>query len=480
MEWVSRRRVIFIVPASLVGNLYKEFRSGCTGNKYINLVERKKLDTLDPRDPIYINLIKTIDERIDKDYDIYSFHKYVNLVEKGDMNLANALVIVDEVQNIVSETGLFYQTFLKSFQKSPSSTRIVVMSATPIFDKPIEIALTLNLLKPINILPIGNDFNTTFLDVNDKGEHVIKNKELLCSLMSGYISFSPGAPSIAFPDKIIKLVRCEMSPFQFECYKTVEEQEGKPDFKNILKLSNAFFIGSRMISNICYPNKRVNENGIESFKGRKLHIDKICRYSIKFQKIIIKAKSVKGPSIVYSNFREYGGIEPFTKVLEYNGYINITDPNSDDKKYNKKRYGLWTGRESMSDKELSKSIYNHKDNFDGSMLKFMIISPSGKEGLSLYRTRSIHIMEPYWNSSRIQQVIGRGIRYCSHKDLPLEERNVQIFIYISVAPIKQYKTIDEYIYKMMVDKDLILKQFYTVMEDAAIDKKLFANAKKFI
>ena len=84
------------------------------------------------------------------------------------------------------------------------------------------------------------------------------------------------------------------------------------------------------------------------------------------------------------------------------------------------------------------------------------------------------------NSSRIQQVIGRGIRYCSHKDLPLEERNVQIFIYISVAPIKQYKTIDEYIYKMMVDKDLILKQFYTVMEDAAIDKKLFANAKKFI
>lgn len=480
MEWVSRRRVIFIVPASLVGNLYKEFRSGCTGNKYINLVERKKLDTLDPRDPIYINLIKTIDERIDKDYDIYSFHKYVNLVEKGDMNLANALVIVDEVQNIVSETGLFYQTFLKSFQKSPSSTRIVVMSATPIFDKPIEIALTLNLLKPINILPIGNDFNTTFLDVNDKGKHIIKNKELLCSLMSGYISFSPGAPSIAFPDKIIKLVRCEMSPFQFECYKTVEEQEGKPDFKNILKLSNAFFIGSRMISNICYPNKRVNENGIESFKGRKLHIDKICRYSIKFQKIIIKAKSVKGPSIVYSNFREYGGIEPFTKVLEYNGYINITDPNSDDKKYNKKRYGLWTGRESMSDKELSKSIYNHKDNFDGSMLKFMIISPSGKEGLSLYRTRSIHIMEPYWNSSRIQQVIGRGIRYCSHKDLPIEERNVQIFIYISVAPIKQYKTIDEYIYKMMVDKDLILKQFYTVMEDAAIDKKLFANAKKFI
>jgi len=134
----------------------------------------------------------------------------------------------------------------------------------------------------------------------------------------------------------------------------------------------------------------------------------------------------------------------------------------------------------MTDKELSKSIYNHRDNFDGSMLKFMIISPSGKEGLSLLRTRSIHIMEPYWNSSRLQQVIGRGIRYCSHKDLPIEERVVEVFLYIAVAPIKNYKTIDEYIYKMMLDKDQILNKFYDVMQDSAVDKKLFENAKRFL
>ena len=480
MEWVDKRRVIFIVPASLVTNVYKEFRSGCTGTKYVRVGERKKLDTLDPRDPVYIDLVDKINERIDEDYEIYSFHKYVNLVEQGKMNLKNTLIIVDEVQNIVSETGSFYQIVLNSFQKSPASTRIVVMSATPIFDKPVELALTLNLLKPTNILPTGSAFTSAFLDTDKKGKTIMKNKELLRQMMSGYISFSPGAPAIAFPEKIVKLVRCEMSRFQFECYKTVEEQEGKPDFKNILKLSNAFFIGSRMISNVCYPNKRVNEKGMESFTGSKLRIDKICRYSIKFQKIIVKAKSIKGPAIVYSNFREFGGLEAFTRVLDYNGYINVNDPDATDKRYNKKRYGLWAGRDTMTDKELSKSIYNHRDNFDGSMLKFMIISPSGKEGLSLLRTRSIHIMEPYWNSSRLQQVIGRGIRYCSHKDLPIEERVVEVFLYIAVAPIKNYKTIDEYIYKMMLDKDQILNKFYDVMQDSAVDKKLFENAKRFL
>ena len=70
------------------------------------------------------------------------------------------------MQNIVSEKGSFYSTILESLQKSPSSTRVVIMSATPIFDKPVELALTLNLLRPKNPLPIGADFNSEFLSYN--------------------------------------------------------------------------------------------------------------------------------------------------------------------------------------------------------------------------------------------------------------------------------------------------------------------------
>jgi hypothetical protein len=47
-------------------------------------------------------------------------------------------------------------------------------------------------------------------------------------------------------------------------------------------------------------------------------------------------------------------------------------------------------------------------------------------------------MEPYWNKVRTDQVKGRAIRICSHKDLPYSsnpeenQRTVEIYTYISV------------------------------------------------
>ena len=40
----------------------------------------------------------------------------------------------------------------------------------------------------------------------------------------------------------------------------------------------------------------------------------------------------------------------------------------------------------------------------------------------------VHIMEPYWNLVRLNQVIGRAARICSHIKLPLEERNVSVYV----------------------------------------------------
>ena len=52
----------------------------------------------------------------------------------------------------------------------------------------------------------------------------------------------------------------------------------------------------------------------------------------------------------------------------------------------------------------------------------MLGSPSVREGVSFKRVRQVHILEPYWNMSRYEQVIGRAIRFCSHKDLPIEKQ----------------------------------------------------------
>jgi hypothetical protein len=478
LQWYETRRVIFIVPASLIGNIYKEFRSECTGNKYISKAERNQLAKLHPASREHKEMVQMINDRVDEDFEIYSFHKYVNLVEKGKMKLKNALVIIDEVQNVVSENGLFYRTILRSFNESSRSARIVIMSGTPIFDKPIELALTINLLKPKVPLPTGKEFNNLFLQPINGG-YALKNKELLSKLLQGYISFSPGAPKIAFPEQIIKMVKCPMSAFQYKSYKIVEKREGNPEFRDILKLSNAFFIGSRMMSNVAYPNKKINEKGMQSFEGKRLHLTHIGKYSTKFEKIINRSRNIHGASIVYSNFREYGGIEPLLKTLEHNGYIYVFDEDADKKKYNKKRFAIWSGKESMDEKETAKNIYNDINNIDGSMLKMIILSPSGKEGLSLLNTGSLHVMEPYFNYSRMAQIFGRAVRFCSHKALPADKRKVYIFIYIAVSPTGK-KLIDGYIFDMMKEKKSLLSEFYDVLEDVAVDKHLFKNAKKHI
>lgn len=475
-QWVQTRNVIFIVPASLVGNVYKEFRSECTGTKYVSKTERVKLSNLNPTSDEYQELIQEINGRIDKSYQIYSYHKYVDLVESKKINLKNSLVIIDEVQNIVSETGSFYKIILGSLQRSPDSTRIVVMSATPIFDKPVELALTMNLLKPDEILPTGSKFNEIFLSQNLSGMYKLANAELLESLLKGYISYSPGAPSHAFPKQKFKVVKCHMSKFQYECYQTVEEQEGKPDYKDILKLPNNFLIGSRIISNIAFPNKGINEKGFESWTGSKLKLTNLERYSIKFYKIISKIKLIKGPSFVYSNFKEYGGLKSLVGALEANGFkdVSIFGPG-------KNRYAVWSGDEKSELKEKIRDIFNQSSNADGSQIRIILGSPSIKEGVSLLRVKSVHILDPYWNISRLNQVIGRAIRYCSHKDLPKEEREVKVYLYLACAP-KNNKvyTVDQHIYRIALEKEKLVKEFYSVIKHSAVDYKLFANAEKFV
>ena len=80
--------------------------------------------------------------------------------------------------------------------------------------------------------------------------------------------------------------------------------------------------------------------------------------------------------------------------------------------------------------------------------------------------------------SRLCQIIGRAIRFCSHKDLPLSERNVDVFIYLGTHPeIKE--SIDQYIMKIAIEKQNIVEKFEKALKEVAIDCKLNYNANKF-
>jgi len=477
-KWKKLRKIVVVLPASLKGNFRNELRSQhCGQDIYLTNKERNTLMKTNPKDKIFKDIIKKSDERIDKVYTIYSYNKFVDLALDSKIKLKKTLLIIDEVQNMISETGIYYSQLKDLIDNADSSFRIILLSATPIFDKPFEIALTMNLLKLPNELPIGREFENTFIG-KKKNELFTKNMDLFKKYIKGYVSYYKGSPDYTFPKLKIKYVNCKMSNFQYTAYKSVFKNEHKGSKKlskkiiNVSELPNNFFIGTRFASNIVFPNKLVDDKGFESFKEKEI-IKRLEKYSTKFNKIIKQLKK-KGKSFVYSSFKELAGIKSLVKVLEAHGYKNYLKHGM-----GKKRFAIWSSDENILVKEEIREVFNRKNNLYGENLKIILGSPSIKEGVSLKAVKYVHILEPYWNNSRIEQVIGRASRFCSHIDLPKEERIVNINIYISVYE-NDKNTVDNYIKIMSNNKNKIIKSFEKSLKEVAVDCKLNKNANKNI
>ena len=422
--------------------------------------------------------MKKSDDRIFKYYTIYSYHKFIDLIkDKKIKNLNNSLLIIDEVQNMISLNGTFYKLLYDIINKS-INLNIVLLSATPMFDKPIELALTLNLLKQ-NLFEI-NKFNQEYMETisSNKGMYYqIINQHLFKNKIYNLISYYRGAPPQAYPTKIFSIVKCKMHNFQYKSYLTSLSDENnfiRGSFKSIdiLNMPQNFFLGPRMISNISFPNKSVGELGFSSFRGDYLKMSNIGKYSIKFLKILQKINKSEGPIFVYSNFKEYGGIKCFINFLEYHGWKNYKTFG-----IGIKTFSIWTGEESQLIKEEIKQVFNNKLNINGNNIKIMLGSPSIKEGISLLRVEQVHILEPYWNMSRILQIMGRAIRFCSHKDVPKNKRYVQVFLYLAIYPNE--KTIDQYIWSLAKKKSKLIEGFELLLKESAIDCKLFYERNNY-
>jgi len=476
-EFKKRMNIVVVLPAALMGNFLTELRSECPGNEYITHDERTKIKKLKPDDNLYKKIIDKSNERIEKYYTIYSYHKFVALINDHKIiKLNNTLLIIDEVQNMISLNGSFYKALKQVIDNSDNNLKLILLSATPMFDQPVEIALTLNLLKSSDLLPITK-FNQDYMKKSKGISYSITNTKKFRLQISNLISYYRGAPPQAYPKSEFKVVKCNMSDFQYKSYLTTLSTEDnfiRGSFKNvdILKLPQNFFLGPRMISNIAFPNKSIGEVGFSSFKGDYLQMQNIGDYSIKFLKIMKKIGEADGPVFVYSNFKELGGIRCFVTFLEYHGWKNYL-------KYGegKKRFSIWSGDESQKIKDEIKYIFNQKSNENGTKIKIMLGSPSIKEGVSLLRVQQVHMIEPYWNMSRMLQIMGRAVRFCSHKDVPKSKRIVKIYLYLATYPGE--KTIDQYIWSLAKKKNKLIEEFEQVLKETAIDCELFYNRNSY-
>ena len=122
-------------------------------------------------------------------------------------------------------------------------------------------------------------------------------------------------------------------------------------------------------------------------------------------------------------------------ALEQNGYKHYSGNNilNENVKNNGFKYISITGDKDLSknnDKEIER--LTSEENKYGQKIKIIIGSRVTSEGLDLKNIREIHVLEPWYHLKKIEQVIGRGVRYCSHKDLEEHEKNVTIYLYASL------------------------------------------------
>jgi hypothetical protein len=255
--------------------------------------------------------------------------------------------------------------------------------------------------------------------------------------------------------------------------------------------------------------------------------DKLQIYGPKYLSIFrnIQNPEHQGLHLIYSQFRTLEGVGVFSLVLEKNGFARFKikknsgvwelDISEEDK--GKPTYALYTGTEDAEEKEIIRNIYNgdwnyvptsistqlqivSKNNNLGEIIKVLMITSSGSEGINLRNTRYVHIMEPYWHPVRSEQVIGRARRICSHKDLPLELQTVEVFVYLMVFSEEQLNsedakelklkdkskldpkhtiTSDEYLYEISEIKSKLTMQLTDAIKESAFDCYIYSNGKCF-
>jgi len=251
--------------------------------------------------------------------------------------------------------------------------------------------------------------------------------------------------------------------------------------------------------------------------------EKLAKYSPKYNTVVGKILENPGSSFVYTEYRTLEGIAVFQIVLKANGFIEFniekdeadnwfipelepSNGNFDIDWHKKKKFVFWGGDEEKSDIFLK--VFNNEfdkipSNLKEQLLRDPIVRPDctpskpiydtinvllttkkGAEGISLHNVRQVHIIEPYWNPVRLQQVQGRAIRVGSHLNLPPRSRNVDMYIYLGVMTKEQLKSdrilmddkgglsSDEVLFDISQRKKDIMNSALKLIKEVSIDCRL--------
>ncbi len=491
-------------------------------------------------DKSFMDAVKTAD----------SSKKNMYIIEEAHIFIGNVY------SNISSGSGKRAQTiydYIIQDKKENDGVRTILLTATPSVNKPYELALLFNLLRP-GIFPKSEaQFNQYYVSTSGSGFEMLNplRKNNFQRRILGLVSYYIGATPDYFARKTLSYVDVPMSKYQDEIYEYFMQLEDAISRKS--KSAQTYMSYTRQSCNFVFPAMAQGLNGenrprprnfklsdkidkgdlemdkndesyydvnlyieqvekfmstFDSYLTTRMMNDKDKKYTIvddvkkireiynynlfeynekekqkstlfdalyasspKFMSIIMNILRSAGPVLVYSNYVLMEGLQIFKVYLKYFGFSGFKDLNSGTDGF---RYIEYHGGIDKEERFKNVEQYNVKENINGKIVKIIMISPAGAEGLSLFNTRQVHIVEPYWHEVRIKQMIGRAIRLCSHRLLPKAERHVEVFRYKSVriTPNKKITT-DQLIESIARSKEGLLQSFEDAIKEASIDCELY-------
>lgn len=223
----------------------------------------------------------------------------------------------------------------------------------------------------------------------------------------------------------------------------------------------------------------------------ELRGQKLSEHSPKFSNLLSNLR-VKQKAMVYSQFRRVEGIGILQLVLRANGFsrfrldsqgsLVVDDPA-------KPQFIVFEPSDNMSNLlkffngDLKDAPVGIRTYLSKTKPKFraLLITQSAAEGVNLRGVRIVHVLEPFWNEVRVQQVIGRAARVDSHAHLPPSQRNVDVYRYVMRVPEGHTNfivrnsdnnfTSDEMVLASAKQKMVIVREFLDALRASAIDCK---------
>lgn len=535
----------------------------CTGDTYIKLVQAQK------NVKTKMSLEKKIQTIVNSRYHFFTESDLASMVRALSQDelkslFKNKTLIIDEAHNIRvgdSKDKNIVGPITDLLKASDGSNRLLLLSATPMYDDPEEILwlLSLLLLNDKDKTDISNVklFNVKKKEATEPNEEAF---EILKGLSNRYISYVKGQNPFIFPVRLspsangvpmysgdskptktkakpkLKNVGAKQpdakadawweaitdgivhTPIGMEQQKAIkmhldmplegpdpdpstldtkpkkklkknQKDEQQQDHLNtLLQFSNVTFPKGQGFATAeegitaTFDSKFDNPLQLE-YKSKEyilnpLKPELMNNYASKIKRVTDFITSCDGICTVYSQFI-MGGVVPIAIALEHLGYKRYKSsypllklanpPPAAMKGKRQKTYCIMSGKSNL----MGVNINDMEQAINMGLIDVVLMTTKVSEGFSFKNVREVHILDPWYNLNRLEQIIGRAIRTCSHTSLELEKRNVTVYLHATVD--KSIETPEIHSYRISAIKARNIALVERTIQENAMDCSLEYN-----